>query len=71
MAGSAKDVMKHQALPNLQAFVSDNAQRIYGVTPPAKSVTLAATPFKVPQMYDNVIPLFANQEISWSIVQIS
>lgn len=62
---------KHQALPNLQAFVSDNAQRIYDIKPPQKSVTLATKPFKVPESYDNVIPMFANQEISWSIVQIS
>jgi len=50
---------KHQALPNLQAFVSDNAQRIYDIKPPQKSVTLAAKPFKVPRMYGNVTPLFA------------
>lgn len=62
---------KHQALANLQAFVSDNAQRIYDIKPPQKSVTLAAKPFKVPGSYDKVIPMFANQEISWSIVQIN
>ena len=62
---------KHQALSKLQAFVSDNAQRIYDITPPAKSVTLAATPYKVPPKYGEVIPLFANQEIAWSILQIS
>lgn len=62
---------KHQALPKLQAFVSDNAQRIYEITPPAKSVTLTATPYKVPPKYGEVIPFLANQEIAWSIVQIN
>lgn len=62
---------KHQALPKLQAFVSDNAQRIYEITPPTKSVTLAATPYKVPPKYGEVIPFLANQEIAWSIVQIN
>jgi dihydroorotase len=61
---------RHQAIANLQAFVSDNAQRIYGIQPPPKSVTLTATPFKVPSMYGTVVPMFANQEISWSITQV-
>ncbi|MEM8718634.1 MAG: hypothetical protein AAGE84_04915 [Cyanobacteria bacterium P01_G01_bin.39] len=61
---------QHQAIANLQAFVSDNAQRIYNIPPPEKSVTLAATPHTVPQMYDNVLPMLANQEISWSVIQI-
>ena len=62
---------RHQAIANLQAFVSDNAQRIYNLNPPQKSVTIAAVPFKVPAMYGEVVPMFANQEISWSIVQIN
>ncbi len=62
---------KHQAISNLQAFVSDNAQRIYDIKPPKKSVILTAKPFKVPGMYNNITPMFANQEISWSITQIS
>jgi dihydroorotase len=62
---------RHQAIANLQAFVSDNAQRIYEIQPPQKSVTLTATPFKVPSMYGTVIPMFANQVISWSITQVS
>lgn len=62
---------QHQAIAKLQAFVSDNAQRIYDIKPPQKSVTLAATPFKVPDMYSQIIPMFAGQEISWSIIQVS
>ena len=62
---------RHNAIANLQAFVSDNAQRIYGVTPPKKSVTLKRIPHKVPPMYGNVVPMFANQELPWSITQVS
>ncbi len=62
---------KHNTLHNLQAFVSDNAQRIYGVTPPKKSVTLERFPDKVPAMYGDVVPMFANQELPWSITQVS
>ncbi|MGL4882276.1 MAG: dihydroorotase [Waterburya sp.] len=62
---------KYQAIANLQAFVSDNAQRIYGVVPPEKLVTLEPIPYKVPAMYGEVVPMFANQELPWSITQIS
>ena len=59
---------RHKSLDLLQAFVSDNARRIYNVNPPDKKIILAATPFTVPQMYGSVVPMFAEQEISWSIV---
>ena len=61
---------RHQAIANLQAFVSDNARRIYNIQPPSKSVTLAAKPFQVPAMYDKITPMFAESEISWSIVRV-
>ena len=61
---------KHKAIANLQAFVSDNARRIYNIQPPKKQVTLAPTPFQVPKSYDQVIPMFAEIELPWSIVQI-
>ncbi|MEO1671692.1 MAG: dihydroorotase [Cyanobacteria bacterium J06631_2] len=60
---------QHQAIANLQNFVSGNAQRIYQIQPPQKSVTLVNTPFKVPEKYDTVVPMLAGQEISWSIAQ--
>ena len=62
---------EHDALANLQAFISDNARKIYGVTPPPKSVTLQATRDRVPAMYGDVVPMFANQELAWSITAIS
>lgn len=61
---------RHDALDNLQAFVSDNAHKIYGVTPPQKSVTLEPIPYQVPAMYGDVVPMFANKELSWSITQV-
>ena len=61
----------HNAIDNLQAFVSDNAQKIYGVTPPQKSITLEPTPYKVPEIYGTVVPMFANKELPWSIVAIN
>lgn len=61
---------KHNALGNLQKFVSDNAQAIYGITPPHKTITLTKSPSVIPDKYDDVIPMFAGEEISWSIAAI-
>ncbi|NNJ09184.1 dihydroorotase [Chloroflexales bacterium ZM16-3] len=59
---------RHDALPQLQAFVSDNARAIYGVRPPAKTITLARTPWAVPASYGDVVPFFAGQTLPWQVV---
>ncbi|MEM8550023.1 MAG: dihydroorotase [Verrucomicrobiota bacterium] len=61
---------QHDALGKLQAFVSDNAQRNYGVTPPKKTVTLERKPFVIPERYGDVVPMWAGQEIPWSIASV-
>jgi dihydroorotase len=61
---------KHNALENLQAFVSDNAQRIYGYKPPFKEVVLEKTPYLVTHTYGNVVPMFANETLTWSIKSV-
>ncbi len=62
---------QHQAIANLQAFISDHAQQIYNITPPKKSVTLEPIAYKVPNLYGQVVPMFANQELPWSITKVS
>ena len=57
-------------LDNLQKFISDNAQNIYNITPPKTEVKLERKPFKIPTKYDTVVPIFANEEVNWSIVEI-
>lgn len=61
----------HGALSQLQSFVSGNARRIYGLTPLAKQVTLQNTPMTVPGSYrsfgQQVVPMYAGENISWSI----
>jgi len=57
-------------LENLQAFVSDNAQNIYGVKPLNKTVILEKKPFKVPSDYNGVVPMYADEEIAYSIKEI-
>jgi len=58
---------QHHALDKLQAFVSDNAQRIYGIQPPTRVVELEKTPWVVPRRYGAVIPMQAGETLSWQI----
>lgn len=58
---------QYDKLENLQAFVSDNAQSIYKLCPEFKEVILEKRPFVVPPHYSNVVPMLANQTISWAI----
>ncbi len=58
---------KYNKLENLQAFVSDNAQKIYKITPPKKEVVLVKKEFRVPKSYGDVVPFLANQTLRWSI----
>lgn len=60
----------HNRLENLQAFVSDNAQNIYGICAEFKEVTLIKSEFEVPSSYANVVPLYAGQKIAWSILNV-
>ncbi|RRS30223.1 MAG: dihydroorotase [Epsilonproteobacteria bacterium (ex Lamellibrachia satsuma)] len=55
---------------NLQAFISGNAQRIYGVTPIYKKVILEKKSFKVPAEYNGVVPMYAGEELSYSVKEI-
>ena len=59
---------QHHALDRLQAFVSDNAQRIYDIQPPARVVELAQTPWVVPERYGTVIPMHAGETLAWQVV---
>jgi len=54
----------------LQAFVSDNAVRIYDITPSKKTVILEKKPFTVPSDYKGVVPMYANETIDYSIKEI-
>ncbi len=63
---------RHGALDRLQAFVSNNARRIYGLTPPSRQVTLVDAPMFVPGSYrgygENVVPMNAEQTLGWSMI---
>ncbi len=57
-------------LDNLQAFVSDNAQSIYGICPEFKEVVLEKRTFVVPQKYGEVVPMYAGEAIGWAIQSV-
>lgn len=57
-------------LENLQAFISGNAQHIYGVAPIAKKVTLEKKSFRVPSEYNGVVPMYAGEELVYSIKDV-
>ena len=61
---------QYDKLDNLQAFVSDNAQSIYGICPEFKEVTLVQKEFVVPEKYGNVVPMYAGSAIGWSIESV-
>ena len=56
---------------NLQAFISGNAQSIYGLTPIAKKVILEKKSFTVPAEYNGVVPMYANEKLAYSIKDVS
>ena len=57
-------------LENLQAFVSGNAQKIYGVTPVRKTVILEKKAFTVPSDYNGVVPMYADETLAYSIKEV-
>lgn len=61
---------KHGKLDNLQAFVSDNAQNIYGICAEFKEVVLEKRPFVVPESYSGVVPMYAGETINWAIESV-
>jgi dihydroorotase len=62
---------RHDALDRLQAFVSDNARRIYGVTPPRKVVELEKAAWSVPERYGNVVPFQAGKSLAWRVASVA
>ena len=65
----------HGRLENLQAFLSDNAQRLYGITPPEKKVVLKKQGFEVPAAYEgygqHVVPMHAGETLDWAVTSVS
>ena len=61
---------ENASLENLQAFISGNAQKIYGVSPLSKIVTLEKKEFTVPSDYNGVVPMYADETLAYSIKEV-
>ena len=61
---------KHNALVSLQSFVSNNAQTIYAYKALYKEIVLEKTPMTVTHSYGDVVPMFANETLAWSIKHV-
>ncbi len=60
---------EHDALDNLQAFVSGNARRIYRLTPPPKTVAFVKKATVVPSRYGPVVPFGAGKSLAWRLLE--
>jgi dihydroorotase len=60
---------RHNKLDNLQAFISSNAQEIYGITPIKRKVRLIKKSLRVPEIYGTTVPMFAGEELEWSVYE--
>lgn len=60
---------QQDALENLQAFVSGNARRVYGLDPLPKTVSFAREPSVVPLQYGEVVPFGAGRTVAWRLCE--
>jgi len=62
---------ENNKLENLQAFVSDNACKIYNMKASSKTITLEKNDFTIPEFYTDgsikVVPMYASEKIAWDI----
>jgi dihydroorotase len=58
---------RHNLLDNLQRFVSDNAKRIYKLTPNEKVVTLVKEEFEIPSNYSGIVPFKSGEKSIWRV----
>ncbi len=70
----AEVFVANKAEKQLQAFISDNAQKIYGIKPAQKTVVLHDQCMSVPARYqsygEEVVPMFAGETLPWSVKEI-
>ena len=55
------------SMEKLQSFISGNAEKIYGIKAVEKEIVLSDEPFRVPEDYSGVVPMFAGETIPFSI----
>ncbi|MEM4658225.1 MAG: dihydroorotase [Candidatus Methanosuratincola sp.] len=58
------------ALDKLWDFVSGNARRIYGISPPRKTVILREKEHKIEEAYGEVVPFMRGKTLRWSVAEV-
>ena len=61
---------EENCLDQIQCFISDNAIKRYGISPPAKQITLSDSPWNVPMSYGDIIPFYAGKKLRWSVSSV-
>jgi len=61
---------KHDRLDALQSFVSERAQALYGVRPPATEIVLENSSFMIPARYGDVVPMYAGRSLPWRVAAV-
>lgn len=61
---------KHNSLENLGKFLSENAIKIYDITPPEKTIVLEKETFTIPEKYGEVVPYRAGETLTWRIKEV-
>lgn len=64
--GLAELFDRHGKLENLQHFLSENAQKIYGLPKSNKTLKLIKATTQIPQEIGGIVPIFAGESLSWS-----
>jgi len=60
---------EHSTVEKLQGFVSNNARKIYkNIKVSDKIITLEKKPFVVPEKYGTVVPMYAGEKLTYSII---
>ena len=57
----------HNALENLESFVSLNASKIYNLVRTNKKITLVKKPMQVIDEINGIVPMFAGNTLEWSL----
>ncbi len=57
----------HNALDNLESFISINASKIYNLPRTNKQITLLKKPMQIPEEISGIVPMFAGKSLDWSL----
>ncbi|MFC1612709.1 dihydroorotase [Patescibacteria group bacterium] len=63
----AKIFADNYAIDKLKDFTSTFASDFYDITPSTKTIKIVKEPWRVPKMYDEIVPFLADQTLDWRL----